>query len=91
MNDGISKELCSLSYVRVDDIVPVIQRLGWGTLLAKLDIQAAYMYRTVPVHPDDRQLLGMVWKGSIYIDTTLPFGLRSAPKISVQLQMLWNG
>ena len=26
VNDGISMELCSLSYVRVDDIVPVIQR-----------------------------------------------------------------
>ena len=38
MNDGISKELCSLSYVCVDDIVPVIQRLGQGTLLAKLDM-----------------------------------------------------
>lgn len=74
-----SAKLCSLSYVRVDDIVPVIQRLGQGTLLAKLDVQAAY--RTVPVHPDDRHLLGMVWKEGIYIDTTLPFGLRSAPKI----------
>ena len=50
-----------------------------GTLLAKLDIQAAY--HMVPVHTDDCQLLGMVWKGSIYIDTTLPFGLQSAPKI----------
>ena len=79
VNDGICKELCSLSYVRVDDIVPVIQKLAQGTLLAKLDVQAAY--RTVPVHPDDRHLLGMVWKGSIYVDTTLPFGLRSAPKI----------
>ena len=79
VNDGICKELCSLSYVRVDDIVPVIQRLGQGTLLAKLDVQAAY--RTVPVHPDDRHLLGMVWKGRIYIDTTLLFGLRFAPKI----------
>ena len=75
VNDGISKELCSLSYVRVDDIVPVIHRLGRGTLLAKLDIQTAY--HMVPVHPDDGQLLGIVWKGCIYIDTALPFGLRS--------------
>ena len=26
-------------------------------------------------------MLGMVWKERIYIDTALPFGLRSAPKI----------
>ena len=32
-------------------------QLGKGALLAKLDIQHAY--RIVPVHPDDRHLLGM--------------------------------
>lgn len=26
-------------------------------------------------------LLGMSWKGKVYVDATLPFGLRSAPKI----------
>ncbi len=52
---------------------------GPGTQLAKADIQAAY--RMVPVHPDDRQLLGMRWKGQLFVETVLPFGLRSAPKI----------
>ena len=79
VNDGIGRELCSLSYVRVDDIVSIILKLGRGTLLAKFDVQA--MYRTVPVHPDNRHLLGMMWKEEMYVDTTLPFGLRSAPKI----------
>ena len=44
-----------------------------------MDIQQAY--RMVPVHPDDRALLGMRWEGGVYIDTRLPFGLRSAPII----------
>ena len=35
----------------------------------------------VPVHPDDRPLLGMVWEGELFTDSALPFGLRSAPKI----------
>ena len=35
----------------------------------------------MPVHPDDRPLLGMIWGEKVYIDTVLPFGLRSAPKI----------
>ena len=48
-------------------------------LLAKVDISNAY--RNVPVHPDDRWLLGMEWHGEVYIDTVLPFGLRSAPKL----------
>lgn len=79
VNDGISKELSSLSYVSVDDIVDTILSLGQGALLAKFDIRSAY--RVVPVHPDDRMLLGMSWKGGIYVDATLPFGLRSAAKI----------
>ena len=52
---------------------------GQGTLLAKIDIENAF--RNVPVHPHDRHLLGLVWDGKLYIDTVLPFGLRSAPKI----------
>ena len=33
------------------------------------------------VRPHDRHLLGMQWDGSLYVDTVLPFGLRSSPKI----------
>ena len=33
----------------------------------------------VQVHPDDRHLLGVEWKGEVLVDTVLPFGLRSAP------------
>ena len=35
----------------------------------------------VPVHPEDRCLLGMRWEGKVYVDKTLQFGLRSAPLI----------
>ncbi len=51
---------------------------GVGAQLAKIDIRSAY--RIVSVHPDDRWLLGMSWEGALYVDTALPFGLRSAPK-----------
>ena len=34
-----------------------------------------------PVHPEDRLLMGMSWRGNLYADASLPFGLRSAPKI----------
>ena len=48
--------------------------------MAKLDIKSAY--RIIPVHPDDRPLLGMQWRGiKVFVDTVLPFGLRSAPKL----------
>ena len=51
---------------------------GPGSKLAKIDIKNGY--RIVPVHPEDRLLLGMVWDKGLYVDAVLPFGLRSAPK-----------
>ena len=89
VNAGIDPNLCSLTYKSVDDAVRIIARKGRGTLLAKLDLESAY--RMVPVHPDDRHLLGMEWEDSLYIDTVLPFGLRSAPKIFNALAdaLLW--
>ena len=79
VNDGIKSELCSLSYTSVDAAVRIITAMGPGVLLAKFDIESAY--RLIPVHPDDRPLLGMIWREKLYVDTALPFGLRSAPKI----------
>ena len=44
--------------------------------MAKIDIQHAYL--NMPVHPDDRHLLAMLWHNEILVDKVLPFGLRSA-------------
>ena len=79
INDGIPKHLCSLSYITVDDAITKIIETGPNTILAKVDIQHAF--RLLPIHPADRHLLAMVWKDQVYIDTCLPFGLRSAPKL----------
>jgi len=79
VNGGIPKELCSLQYITVDSAIEQIRQLGYGTLLAKIDIKSAF--RLLPVHPADRHLLSMRWDQHIFIDTCLPFGLRSAPKL----------
>ena len=79
VNDGIDEALSSLSYISVDHIAAKAAQLGPGALLAKVDIESAY--RLVPVHPQDRPLLAVQWEGQIFIDTRLPFGLRSAAKI----------
>ena len=79
VNDGIERELCSLKYVTVDAAIRAATALGEGALMAKFDLESAY--RLIPVHPDDRPLLGMRWRDKLYIDSALPFGLRSAPKI----------
>ena len=79
VNDGINERVSSLSYVTVDDAAREVLRRGARSLLAKVDVESAY--RAVSVHPDDRWLLGMQWDGGVFVDTALPFGLRSAPKI----------
>ena len=79
VNDGIREELASLSYVTIDQVCNKILELGQGTSMAKTDVKSAF--RIVPIHPGDRELLGLNWNDSLFIDTTLPFGLRSAPKI----------
>ena len=44
--------------------------------MAKIDLKSAF--RMIPVHSADWDLLGMYWRGQYYVDTCLPFGLRSA-------------
>ena len=68
--------LCSLSYVSVEDAASFVVKACQGALLAKLDIKSAY--RNIPIHPEDRHLR---WRGKLFVDTCLPFGLRSSPKI----------
>lgn len=63
----------------VVDIIDGIMTYGRWTLMAKFDIESAY--DIVPVHLDDRFLLGMQWRGHFFTDLALPFGLRSAPYI----------
>ena len=79
VNDAIATELCHLHYASVLDAAALVRLLGRGTVLAKFDLHQAY--RILPVHPDDHPLLAVKWQGETFIDTALPFGLRSAPKI----------
>jgi len=78
VNPGISSQLCSLSYIAVDDVAEIDLQLGQGAKLAKLGLAKAY--QMVPVHAEDRRLLGMKWQGQLYLESALLFGLRSAPK-----------
>ena len=63
----------------VDEVVQQVLFHNRGTLLAKIDIESGF--RNVPVHAHDRHLLEMSRNGQLFIDTVLPSGLRSAPKI----------
>ena len=45
--------------------------------MAKVDLKSAF--RIIPVRKQDWELLGIHWRNQYYVDTCLPFGLRSAP------------
>ncbi len=83
VNDGIDRRLARVRYTSVDDVVERVLKLGVGAEIAKADVSKAY--RNVPVHPEDRWLLGMEWDGQVFVDGTLPFGLRSAPLLFTAL------
>ncbi len=79
VNHFIDKESFSLSYVRIDDAIKIIQKLGRGTLMAKFDLETAF--RLVPVNRKSLHLQGIYWKSQYYVDLVLCMGLRSSPWI----------
>lgn len=79
VNEGICKSWCSMSYTTVTNAVQGSTAHGKEDLMIKLDIHSAY--RVVPIHPDDRWLLGMMCEGLLFVDSALPFSLLSASKI----------
>ena len=78
VNDAISVEHCHMHYTSVFEAAACIRQLGRGSRLAKIDLHQAY--RMVPVHANDHLLLGIQWQNETFVDTALPFGLRSSPQ-----------
>jgi len=56
---------------------PLLIKLGSGALFSKIDLKNAF--HLISVQQSDWNLLGIHWKDKYFIDTCLPFGLRSAP------------
>ena len=73
VNDGIGADVCSLTYTSVDNAVSIIQHLGQGTQLVKMDLKDAY--RIIPAYSQDHHLLGIQWDNQVFVDRSLPFVL----------------
>ena len=61
---------------KFDKAIEMLQKLGKGTLMDKIDIRHAF--RICPLRSEDHELLGTYWEGFYFIDVQLPFGLRTA-------------
>lgn len=79
LNDLINKDDFSLSYVKIDDAIRVINSLGPNVLMCKTDITDAF--KQVPIHPSLWPFHGIGWNNQYYFFTRLVFGSRSSPKI----------
>jgi hypothetical protein len=88
INDHIPADKFSLTYMSIDDVVHAVQQHGKGALMAKLDLESAFSH--ILVRPQDWELLGSsYWYTDsdghatkfYFINTVLPFGLRSSPKL----------
>lgn len=83
INDFIDSDRFTLSYCSIDDAFSIINQIGRGALMSKIDLKNAF--RLIPVRSQDWNLLGICWRKQYYFDTCLPFGLRSAPFLFNQL------
>ena len=81
VNDGIPKDTylefeVEFSLPSVNSMVDRLNELGIGCLLYKRDLKGAF--RQFNSDPGDFMFTGLFWDGTIYIDTRLAMGLRSA-------------
>ena len=93
VNLYISKEVSSVNYINVDNAASMIRECGLNCDQIKLDLADAY--RQIVVRPDEWFLLGTTLEqddGNLayYIDTRLPFGLRSAAMSLVSSPKAYN-
>ena len=84
VNDYIPHDEFTLQYVTVDYIVECLQKCGEKCVLGKIDLSSAYKH--ILVRREDWELLGLsvtqskngVLRTEYYVQTVLPFGLRSS-------------
>ncbi|CAF0995334.1 unnamed protein product [Didymodactylos carnosus] len=79
INSLIDKEEFSVSYVRLDDALQIVNSLEVNTSMVTTDIVDAF--KMIPVKPELWRYLGICWNGFYYFYTRLVFGSRSSPKI----------
>lgn len=79
INELIDKDQCSLSYVKIDDAIKLIQKSGPGSKLCKFDICDAF--KLCPIMKEQWHLYGIKWSEQYYFYHRLVFGSRSSPKL----------
>lgn len=79
VNDSIPDAERKVEYSSIQDAISCIKKQKTNSFLAKCDIESAF--RIIPIHPDDRHVLGFHWQSQFYFDKCLPMGLSESCKI----------
>ncbi len=92
VNKNIAHEHKAYQYVRLRNVIRLIQEVGQGAYLSKADKKSAF--RIVPLYPDFYHLMGFSWREQYYFDTCLAMGLAEAchifPTISDAIVFILN-
>lgn len=72
VNDFIDPQLCTIQYASFDNAIALLNSLGPGALMGKMDIKSAF--RLLPIHPSDFELLGFCIGKQYFYDKCLPMG-----------------
>lgn len=76
VNAGVDPDQFPTEWGTFDTISDLIRGLPPGCQAAAFDISSAY--RITPVRPDQQHALCIFWKGKVYIDRAVAFGLSSS-------------
>jgi hypothetical protein len=76
VNSSINAADFPTAWGKFDDAVALILALPPGCQAAMFDISAAY--RITPIRPGQQNALCIVWRGLVYVDRALMFGLASS-------------
>ena len=79
INDFIDPDSFSLHYCTIDAAIAILNTLGPGALMGKIDLKNAF--HLLLVRREDWHLLGIHWQGQWYVDKCLQFGLRLSPAL----------
>ena len=77
-SDTFLNETFKLYYPRHEEFIALLLNHGRGCAIWKLDLSRAF--RQLVLDPHDLHLQGYEWRGQIFIDNRLIFGMRSSPQ-----------
>jgi hypothetical protein len=86
INDLINKEDYSLTYVKLNDAIKIVNSLGVKSSLSKCDVSDAI--KNTPLNPETWHLFGFKFVDKYYFYTRLRFGCISPPTILIKY--LWQ-